>query len=1804
MLEKVGGQFNVNALTDDTQMIVLGDGITVQYPVARLGDELRVNEHIDSTQDYPQVVQLADGRLLFTFRTRDPAEGDDNGDVFGPSGIAARVGTPNADGTITFSDEVRVNEHTAGIQNRPQVAQLADGRVLFTYDTNDPTDGDGDASVAARIGTVNPDGTITFAAEFRVNEHTSLTQDEPHVAVLSDGRVMFTFETSDGTDGDPFGSIAGRVGTVNPDGSMSFGEEFRVNEHTTFSQLESRVIELADGRVLFTFQTSDATDGDDSISGIAARVGTVNPDGTVTFSDEIRVNEHIVYQQEWPEVVQLADGRVLFTFESWDQTDGDDRLSNIAARIGTVEADGSITFGDEFRVNEHIDSFQDKVVVTQLADGRVLFLFRTYDSTDGDDDSNGIAARIGTVEADDTITFSEEFRVNEHITGLQDHPQVQQLADGRVLITFDTYADDNGDDSVSSIAARLLTLDGNGTDEDETLVAIGSDQTLLGAGGKDLLLGSAGGERLDGGPGQDLLRGRGGPDTFVLGDPGAVDTILDFNPTEDRIDVSPLFPDITLTDANAGNHLRFDIVNGQTILQFDPDGPIGNGAGQPFQDLAVVDGLALGDQVTFVDDFDTGAVTVTIDFIGALAPLAVPDAFFVVEETPLELDALANDSLGTGIDLATGVSFSDPANGGLVFDPNTGLFTYTPDPGFTGNDTFTYTIANGSESTTDVTLSVRDPVVRLGDEFRINEHITGAQNEPQLAQLNDGRVVFVFKTADPTDGDASTSGIGARVGTVNADGSITFADELRVNQHTIDEQRAPQVTPLADGRALFTFVTEDPTDGDASSYGIAGRIGTVNGNGTITFGSEFRVNEHTDGTQASPKALQLPDGRVVFLFTTRDPTDGDDSGSSGLVGGSVAARIGTPQPDGSVIFTDEFRVNEHIAENQSAPEMTLLDDGRVLFTFQTTDITDGDNLRESVAARVGTVNPDGSMTFGEEIRVNQHIEGQQRFSEVLVLDDGRVLFAFSTEDPTNGDDSGRFEIWPVSISARTGIVNPDGSITFADEFLVNEHTESDQLWPKITPLDDGRVLFAFHTRNPTDGDDHLSGISARIGTPNPDGSFALTEEFRINEHTSGFQEFASITTLADGRVAFIFESQDATDGDGNGLAGRILDFDTKGTASGETLVGISPGGTLAGLGGDDVLIGSAGDDLFLRGVGDGRDVILGGAHKQGDLLQINGDATAEVYDLLSNADATAQFGYAGGSAFVVARNGVIVTEFDGIETVAIDGRGGDDTINGGAGNETITWSVGDGRDIIDGGAETDADVMEIRGDGSAETFDIYSNAAAVAQIGYVGDAEIVISRNGAIVAELTEIEDIVIDGQGGGDIFNTHGSFDGTNLSVSTITHIGSAGDDTVDLSGQTSGHRVIFHAGEGDDTITGDRAQDVIDITGQTIVGVVPMGGDRFRVTFDNGATLTFDGNARFAENAGTGNETPVTIAPTAGDDTAETDEDTAVQVAAALGLLANDSDIDGGVLTIVAIDGSPFTFGTPIALASGALLSVNADGSYSYNPNGAFEALAEGQAGVDRFTYTIDDGQGGQATATVTVDIDGRADGPILGTPGPDTLDGTAGKDDIRALAGDDVINASFGDDDIDGGPGSDAVVYAQNRNEVTHDLRGDGSVVVARNSREGTDTLVDIERIDFNDGSLLYDVDSPNLGFGYRIYQASFGRTPDEVGVLFWTGVLDTLEERGWNEYDKQHWLAEQFIVSKEFQDLYGVNPTNEEYIEAMYQNVLFRSPDQGGYDYWLGRMEQGASREEILVVFTISPENIDNVAPNFDDGLWVI
>lgn len=99
------------------------------------------------------------------------------------------------------------------------------------------------------------------------------------------------------------------------------------------------------------------------------------------------------------------------------------------------------------------------------------------------------------------------------------------------------------------------------------------------------------------------------------------------------------------------------------------------------------------------------------------------------------------------------------------------------------------------------------------------------------------------------------------------------------------------------------------------------------------------------------------------------------------------------------------------------------------------------------------------------------------------------------------------------------------------------------------------------------------------------------------------------------------------------------------------------------------------------------------------------------------------------------------------------------------------------------------------------------------------------------------------------------------------------------------------------------------------------------------------------------------VTTTPIAIDDAYQAVGNVRINVPAASGLTANDSDPDGGTVTAV-----PAT----TTSTQGGNVTVNADGSFTYNPAPGFE-------GADTFTYTVGGASAPSNTATVTVTVAG---------------------------------------------------------------------------------------------------------------------------------------------------------------------------------------------------------------------------------------
>ncbi|MCM3871297.1 MAG: carboxypeptidase regulatory-like domain-containing protein, partial [Pyrinomonadaceae bacterium] len=92
-----------------------------------------------------------------------------------------------------------------------------------------------------------------------------------------------------------------------------------------------------------------------------------------------------------------------------------------------------------------------------------------------------------------------------------------------------------------------------------------------------------------------------------------------------------------------------------------------------------------------------------------------------------------------------------------------------------------------------------------------------------------------------------------------------------------------------------------------------------------------------------------------------------------------------------------------------------------------------------------------------------------------------------------------------------------------------------------------------------------------------------------------------------------------------------------------------------------------------------------------------------------------------------------------------------------------------------------------------------------------------------------------------------------------------------------------------------------------------------------------------------------PPNQSPNAANDVATTNQNTPISIV----VLANDADSDGDVLTV-----------TNTTQGSNGAVVINADNTVTYSPSAGF-------AGTDSFNYTISDGRGGSASATVNVTV-----------------------------------------------------------------------------------------------------------------------------------------------------------------------------------------------------------------------------------------
>jgi Domain of unknown function (DUF4214)/Putative Ig domain len=186
----------------------------------------------------------------------------------------------------------------------------------------------------------------------------------------------------------------------------------------------------------------------------------------------------------------------------------------------------------------------------------------------------------------------------------------------------------------------------------------------------------------------------------------------------------------------------------------------------------------------------------------------------------------------------------------------------------------------------------------------------------------------------------------------------------------------------------------------------------------------------------------------------------------------------------------------------------------------------------------------------------------------------------------------------------------------------------------------------------------------------------------------------------------------------------------------------------------------------------------------------------------------------------------------------------------------------------------------------------------------------------------------------------------------------------------------------------------------------------------------------------------------------------------------------------------------------------------------------------------------------------------------------------DDVQSLSG------SSGNDIFLGSIGVDFVVLSGRQSGYTLHIGPDELIIEDRRDfGDGVDRLSNIEFLDFE--ANLFDepfnlskfsgpagLTSLELESFIELYIAYFNRAPDAVGLNFWGTAFangTTLEE-----------MAALFGPQDETLATYPEGTSNNEFATTVYNNVLGRTPDQAGIDFWVGQLDAGnVSRDQFIL-----------------------
>ncbi len=897
------------------------------------------------------------------------------------------------------------------------------------------------------------------------------------------------------------------------------------------------------------------------------------------------------------------------------------------------------------------------------------------------------------------------------------------------------------------------------------------------------------------------------------------------------------------------------------------------------------------DNGTPLQQSTTQTITISVSNINE-SPVVVDDSYTIFEDEPLVTNLtdgiLSNDSDPDSDVLIITVQ-NNVSHGTLLMNAD-GTFTYTPASNYSGSDSFSYTVNDGTVNSfiANVTIgitAVNDAPLAVDDNYSTDEDAPLSVNVAGGLLIND---------SDP-DNTGLTVSIQNNVSsgelTLSTDGSFLYVPNANFN-----------------GTDSFTYTI---SDGVASS-----NVATVN----ITVNSVNDIPVVQDNSYTTNEDIALTVNETAGVLNNDSDIDNDiltavvqDNPSHGAV---------TLNSNGSFTYTPALDYNGSDSFTYTA------NDGTALSTIATVSITVTSQNDNPVASDdSGTVNEGGSTTINIVANDND-VDGSLIYSTISIsnvtngsiVDNGNGTITF-THDGSETTSAGFTYTINDDQGAVSNVANVIISVVQSNDIPVANNDSG--------AVNEGETVIIDIADNDTDPDGTLNYSSIIFSnvingscTNNNNGTISFTHDgsetitasfsYTINDDLGATSNIANVSiTVTPQNDAPTANDDTGTVNEGESTTINIIANDT------------DPDGTL-NL--NSIFIGNVVNGITI----DNGDGTVTFTHN-------GSETTTGGFSYTISDDQGATSSQATVAITVIPRNDAPVFTSSQVSTINENQSDVLTVTTTDAENNAITYSLSTIDDnalfIINSvtGELSFISPPDFESPADADLNNIYIVTVTATDNGSTAQ-----SSNQQITVTVLDMNEtpVAID-----DAFNTN---------EDETLHVivpGVLTNDTDDENGALMAYL--------QDNVTHGNLTFSTDGSFNYVPELNYNGDDQF-------SYYVSDGNTNSSVAVVSLNIHPQNDAPVASDDSYNTSEDRTLIVNSP-GVLANDIDIDGNSLTA-----------TLVSSTSNGTLTLNSDGSFSYQPNLNF-------AGSDSFTYAANDGSLLSNTVTVTINVGETNDAPV---------------------------------------------------------------------------------------------------------------------------------------------------------------------------------------------------------------------------------